>query len=74
MVCAPLISFFVMLMLAMAGLHALPTRRAVAAVSLSLVIVAIALGGLHRHVRFGMGVPHMTLWVYGHRVTPDVWF
>jgi hypothetical protein len=72
-ICVPLIGFFVMLMLAMAGLHGLPRWRAVAAVSLSLLILAVVLGALHRFVRFGIGVPHLTIWSYGH-VAPDIWF
>jgi hypothetical protein len=73
LVCVPLVSFFVTLMLAMAGLHALPRWRAVAAVTLSLLILAVGLGGLHHYVRFGIGVPHVTLWWHG-RVMPDIWF
>jgi hypothetical protein len=74
LVFAPLLSFFVMLMLAMAGLHALPRWRAVAAVALSLLILAVVLGGLHHLVNFDLGAPHVTIWSQHHLLIPDVWF
>jgi hypothetical protein len=70
----PLLAFFVMLMLAMAGLHDLPRRRAVAAVSLSLLVLAVLLGVLHRVVHFSIGIPHLAFTWYGRVPILDVWF
>ena len=74
LISVPLIVFFVVLTLGIAGVHAISLGRAFTAVSLSLLILAVALGALHQVTRFGIGVPHVTLWRYGHQIIPDIWF
>jgi hypothetical protein len=71
----PLVGFFVTLMLAMSGLHQVSRKRSVAAVSSSVVLLALVLGALHRHIDFGIGVPHLTItYLPGLGVVPDIYF
>lgn len=70
----PFLHYLVVLVRALAGLHAVGRARAVAAVVVSLAAVGVALGAMHSAVSFSVGVPHFVIWMYGGRPMPDIWF